>query len=231
MTQRKIGLIVCMLLLSTAVGCSKATPEAKTSPSAGDTSSTAAVPSTGTASPTAANTQVNLKKIQGNGVELSVPTDYEGGNPSTDLDTLSKKLTAINPKYDKALEPLKKNPSAVAFLAFDVQSAKTGQPTNVNITKQKAPPGLTVEQAMNKAAQQLQAPYQVLEQKVVPLDKYQAGRILAQVPNPNPKVKQLFYIIKNADTFWVLTYVTSADKFDQLLPTFEQSARTFNVKS
>ena len=226
MTRQNMGLIVCLLLLSAAVGCSnKTTPEATTSPSAGATPSTAATSSSG------ATNQASLKKIQGDGVELSVPAAYEGGNPSKDLDALSQKLKAVNPNYEKALEPLKKNPSAISLLAFDLQSAKSAPPTMINVSKRKVPDGLSVEQALNKATQQLQPPYQVLEQKVVPIDKYQAGRIVVQAPNPNPQVKQLFYIIKNGNTFWVVTYVSSADKFDQLLPTFEQSIRTFNLTS
>lgn len=225
MTRRNMGLIVYLLLLSVAVGCGKTTPEATTSPSAGVVPSTAATSSSG------ATTQTSLKKIQGDGVELSVPTDYEGGNPSKDLDSISQKLTAINPQYQKALEPLKKNPSAVSLLAFDLQSAKSAQPTMINVSKRKVPAEMSVEQALNKATQQLQPPYQVLEQKVVPVEKYQAGRILVQVPAPKPQVKQLFYIIKNGNTFWVVTYVSSVDKFDQLLPTFEESIRTFNLTS
>ena len=41
--------------------------------------------------------------------------------------------------------------------------------------------------------------------------------------------KELMYAIKNGNTFWVITYGTGADEFDQRLPEFEKSALTFKV--
>lgn len=249
MTQRKIGLMVSLLLLSAAVGCGNTTPEATTSPSAGassstvavpytgETPSTAAVPSTGETPSTAgtpstaATTQAGLKKIEGNGVELSVPADFEGGNPSKDLDAIAQKLRPIDPKYEQKINELKENPSDYALLAFDPQSAKSGLPTNIAVTKRQARAKISVEDALSQATKQLPKWYEILEQKVVPLNQYQAGRIVAQAAIPNLAVKQLFYIIKNGDNFWVVTYTSKADNFDQLLPTFEQSARTFSAKS
>ncbi|WP_242022226.1 hypothetical protein [Microcoleus sp. FACHB-831] len=172
-----------------------------------------------------------MKKIQGNGVELSLPGNFEGGNPSTDMDAIANKLKAINPDLEKGLEPIKQNPSGIALLAFDPQSVRSGFLTNVNIRKPPVPPGTSIEKLMEAASKELSTQFDVGDKQVVSLDKYQAGRIVAQPKAAAGKVKQLFYAIKEGDNFWLVTYSTTASEFEQRLPAFEQSIRTFAVKS
>ena len=221
MTQQSRWLLVCLLLLSTAVGCGQTTkPQSTTSPQA--------------ASPSSPDSpQAGWQTMQGNGVRLSLPASYEGGNPSNpkDLDAIAQKLKAIDPKYANRIESLKQNPSALNLLAFDTQKAKSGFLTNVNITAEKVPAGTTVEQYLDAAVKQLSGQFQVVDQKVVSLEKYQAGRVVAETTAGGIPIKQLFYFVQNGNNFWLVTYSTSKNEFDQRLPNFEQSIRTFTLPS
>lgn len=219
MIQRSRWLLVCLLLLITTVGCDKTTtPKPTTSPQAASPASPA--------SPV-----VSWKTINGNGVQLSLPPSYEGGNPSTDLDAIAKSLTAIDPKYAQGIASLKANPSAVALLAFDKQSAKSGFMTNVNVTTEKVPDGTTVQQYLDAAANQLVGSYQLVDKKVVSIGKYQAGRIVAEGSAGGTPIKQLFYLIQNGNNFWLVTYSTAKSEFDKRLPDFEKSISTFMLPS
>jgi serine/threonine-protein kinase len=221
MTQQIRGMLVCLLVLSTIVGCGKTTPEATTTPQGTQgktTSQSATVPQDG------------WKEIAGQGVTLSLPANYEGGNPSTDLDEITQKLKAIAPSYAQGMEVIKQNPDAIALLAFDPQSGKTGFLTNVNITKEDVPQDVTVEQYLQAASQQIASRYKVLELRhVIPLDQYQAGRIMAEAKAGEITIKQLFYAVKNDNKFWLVMYSTNSAEFDKRLPNFEQSIRTFKV--
>ncbi len=220
MNQRSQLLFVCLFLLSTAIGCGNTTtPQSPQSPQSPQPTTSLQVP------------VASWKTIKGNGVELSLPPNYEGGNPSKDLDALTQKLKAVGPEYTQGIQSLKANPNAVALLAFDPQSARSGFMTNVNITTEKVPSGTTIEQYLDAAVKQLGTQYQVVERKVVSVGSYQAGRILAESIVEGKPIKQLFYLIKNGDTFWLVTYSTAKSEFDQRLPNFEKSISTFALSS
>ncbi|MGK7876015.1 MAG: hypothetical protein AB4426_22765 [Xenococcaceae cyanobacterium] len=208
-------MLVCLLLLGSIIGCSQTTPEA--------TETTSSIESP----------QAGWKNIVGEGIILSLPQEYEGGNPSKekDIDEIEEILKAINPSYAERFQRIKQNPAAIALLAFDTQSNKTGLLTNVNVTIQKVDEGVTVEKYLERANSQLSSIYKIEEQEVVSIDKYRAGRIVATVEAGKTQIKQLVYTIKNDDTFWVVTYAATADAFNQQLPNFETSIQTFRLQS
>lgn len=239
MTQQIRGILICLLLLGSTLGCGKATPEATKAPQATQgtenadstpSETTAQSPSPTTAqSPSSTTPQSGWKEIAGQGVALSLPANYEGGNPTTDLDEIGNKLKAIAPSYAERLEVLKQNPEAIAFLAFDPQSAKSGFLTNVNVTKEAVPADVTVEQYLQAASKQIAGQYKILEQKTISLEQYQAGRIMAEAKAGEITIRQLFYAVKDDKNFWLVTYSTTGNEFEQRLPSFEQSIRTFKV--
>lgn len=220
MIQPIRGLLICIFLLGSIVGCNQTPPKATNpeSPQATDSQSTV-MPEAG------------WKIIEGEGVTLSLPPEYEGGNPSKDLDEIGKKLKAIDPEYENRIEAIRQNPAAIAFLAFDAQNTQSGFLTNVNIATETVIEEVTVEQYLDAATGELSAMYQIEDQKVVSVDQYPAGRIVAEIEAGETRIKQLFYTIQDGDTFWIVTYATTADEFDQRLPSFEKSIQSFRVQS
>jgi serine/threonine-protein kinase len=218
MSQKIWGLFVCLLLLS-VMSCSERTPQATDTSQA--TQGTEAKTTSGSAVP-----EAGWKAIAGEGIVLSLPGNYEGGNPSTDIEKIGEQLKAIAPDYNEKIQALKRNPEAIALIAFDPQSPSVGTLTNVSITKQKATDGTTVEQYLKSAKEQLTPQYNVVEQKLVSLDQYQAGRMVAEATAGETPIKQLFYVVQDGNIVWLVTYSTTAAEFDQRLPNFEKSIRT-----
>lgn len=225
------GFLVCLLLFGSLVSCTEKTPQATETPNTPQASVTTPSPSPLASAPSPVADQNSWKVLQGQGVTLSLPTIYEGGNPSTDSDRIAEKLKPISPDYATRIEGLKSNAGAIALIAFDPSTAKSGFMTNVNVAKQEVPPGTSVEQFLEAATEQLTGQYQIVEQKVVPLDLYEAGRIVTEATIGTTPVKQVFYTVKNGDHFWLVTYSTTAADFNQRLPTFEQSIRSFKVNT
>ena len=212
MTQCIRVIFICLLLLGSIIGCTQTTPEATQ------------------ISPPIESPQAGWKNIVGEGIILSLPQSYEGGNPSTEIDEIEEKLTGINPSYAQRIQAIQQNPTAIALVAFDSQSNSPRLLTNVNVTAQKVDEGVTVEQYLDRTASQLSSIYEIEAQEVLSIDQYQAGRIVAALEAEETPFKQLIYTVKNNDTFWVVIYTTTADAFNQQLPNFEKSIQSFRLQ-
>jgi hypothetical protein len=59
------------------------------------------------------------------------------------------------------------------------------------------------------------------------------GRAILEVQDPELQMmgNVLMYVILGNDNVWTLSYQTPSVKFDQLMPTFEKSANSFEIKS
>ncbi|MCW6039027.1 hypothetical protein K4A83_22650 [Spirulina subsalsa FACHB-351] len=201
-----------------------------------DTSATLADPDGTTADSTSATeeaTQNGWQTIQGNGLALQLPARYQGGNPKTDLNQLEAQLTAINPAYADRLAGIKENPDAIAFLAFDPQSAATsGFLTNVNIATENIPSEIGIETYMEAAKEQLAALYTLEDSQMVDLKNgKKAGRLVGEIDTDSAKIKQLFYMIQEGEQIWIVTYAATSEEFTRLLPEFEQSIQTLELGS
>ncbi len=66
--------------------------------------------------------------------------------------------------------------------------------------------------------------------QVVSLGRYQAFRIVIQGLKVSDRpVTKLLYWIKQSDAYWLVMFTAPADEFEQSLPAFEESMRTFSV--
>ena len=213
MTQCIRTILICLLLLGSIIGCTQTTPEATQT------------------SPPIESPQAGWKNIVGGGIILSLPQSYEGGNPSTEIDEIEEKLIGINPSYAQRIQKIKQNPTAIALVAFDSHSDSPRLLSNVNVTAQKVDEGVTVEQYLDRTANQLSSIYEIEVQEVLSIDQYQAGRIVAALEAGETPFKQLIYTVKNNDTFWVVIYTTTTDAFNQQLPNFEKSIQSFRLQS
>ena len=212
MTQCIRTILICLLLLGSIIGCTQTTPEATQT------------------SPPMESPQAGWKNIVGEGIILSLPQSYEGGNPSTEIDEIEEKLTGINPSYTQRIQTIKQNLTAIALVAFDSQSDSPRPLTNVNVTAQKVDQGVTIEQYLDRIANQLPSIYEIEVKEVLSIDQYQAGRMVTTVEAEETPFKQLIYTVKNNDTFWVVIYTTTTEAFNQQLPNFEKSIQSFRLQ-
>ncbi len=169
-------------------------------------------------------------KIEGNSVELLLPNYYQGGDLNKDSAAIAQKLSQVVPDYQQRLESFRQIPFPIALVAFDSQLDNVGFLANVSVLSEQVPDGTTVEQYLLALRNQLLSMhYRILEQSVELLNQHQTGRIVAEYMIRGVRIKHLVYAIPRGNTFWVVTYSTSANELARQLPVFEQSIRTFAV--
>jgi len=195
--------------------------------------------------------------IRGEGVALSLPMGFVGGNPGRELAEIQDQLGAIDSDSEKKLRAVSQNPTAVALVAFDTQEndtqgndtqgnlaygTKISAATNVNITSQSLPKNADVQALLEMGAKQITGKssealggYQILQQQVITLQEREIVKIIATtgIPEQNPQTQQLFYLVPDAShkKLWVITYTTLAQGFDRHLPIFEKSISTLQIFS
>jgi len=170
------------------------------------------------------------KKFEGGGAELWLPASYEGGDISEDLDVLVERLRALGPDFEQMAQMIEQNPSAFVILAFDSEVGDSGVLTNVSVAIEGVLSVVTLDSYLDAVIKQLPSQYRVVERVIVSLDHYQAGRIALEFTVMGVRGKQVTYVIKSGNTVWAVIYGTGADEFDQRLPTFERSIRTFAIQ-
>ncbi|MGB3691604.1 MAG: hypothetical protein WA999_02670 [Spirulinaceae cyanobacterium] len=176
-------------------------------------------------------TEASWQKVQGEGITLNLPPGFAGGNPSTDINVLEEQLKTVAPDYENKIELLKQNPGAVALLAFDTQSAPQQGVTSINVRLEKLDAELTVEDYLEIAKEQISPTYEIEEERVTAIDGRQAGRILAEAQKNGTQIKQLFYVLQDGETFWLVTYSTTAEEFEKRLPDFEKSIQSIKLET
>ncbi len=170
------------------------------------------------------------RKFEARGVELWLPENWEGGDLSKDLDVIVEKLKTLGPQYAQIAQTIKQNPSAYVLWIFDPQVSPSGGLTNANVGQERALSVQTVNTYLDAIEKQLPSDFRVVDRKIVSLDRYEAGRLVIEARVAGAYTKQLFHVMKIANTFWMVNFTTTAAEFDQRLQTFERSVRTFAVQ-
>ena len=198
--------IGCLLLLSLLTGCG----QTETSYSAG-------------------TVVEGWKMFKGGGAELWLPASYEGGDLSKDLDVVVERVRALGPDYEAIARTMERNRSAFAIWAFDSQIGESGGLTNVTVVSERVPSAVTVETYLGLVRKKLTKDFRVVEQGMVSLALYQAGRVVLEADLGRARIKQIMYVVKNGSTVWVVNFATGADEFDARSPAFESSVRNLRV--
>jgi hypothetical protein len=169
------------------------------------------------------------EKFEAKGVELWFPESYDGGNVKEDLQTVVEKIRLYGPEYENMASVIEQNPDMFAIWAFDSNIGASGSLTSAAITFEKVMSVITIDTYLDAASSQLPASFVVTDRQIVKLNDYDAGRLVIDFTISGTNGKELMYAVKNGNMFWVITYGTSADEFDQRLTEFEKSALTFKV--
>lgn len=166
----------------------------------------------------------------GDRIELWLPGSYRGGNLENDLDLILEDLKQLGPEYQQIARAVEQNPSLFSIWAFDSDSVSSGFLTNVTVTNERVLSAMTLDAYMDAGVRQLPAQFQVVDRKLISLDRYQAGRLTVEFTLNGVSGKQMMYVIKSGNTMWNITYSTGRDEFERRLPNFERSANSFWVR-
>ena len=216
MNKKNFLLILCLLLPSLVIGCKQPETSQQQASSPFAATQTTTIP--------------GWKKFEGRGAQLQLPESYRGGDISKNLDVVVQELESWGPYYQQVAQSLKQNPSAYAIWAHDSKVGKAGFLTNVAIAVESVGSTVTTDTYLDMITKQLPSEIRVVEQKKVSLGGYQAGQIGTETIIPNgTSVKQIVYTIKQGSNMWTVAFTTSAEKFEERRPSFQQSINTFSV--
>jgi len=215
MNKKNFLLILCLLLASLVIGCKQPETSQQQASSPFVRTQTTTIP--------------GWKKFEGRGAQLQLPESYSGGDLSQYLDVVVQKLESLGPYYQQVAQSLKQNPSAFVIWAFDSKVSKSGVLSNVALATEPVGSTVTTDTYLDVLTKQLPSEYRVVERKQVTLDRYQAGQIVIEATISGVTAKQIMYTIKQGSNIWIVVFSTTAEEFEQRLPSFQQSINTFSV--
>ncbi|MEA5469515.1 hypothetical protein [Spirulina sp. 06S082] len=226
MSQKLRRFAIVLLLMFPLIGCDR--PDSSATKTDSQTSSHQA-------SATSVEERIinpDFRKLQGDRVSLYLPPGYEGGDPQKDIEKMAVNLEGAGSEYENLSSALRETKDLVALVAFDNKNAQGGFVTNVNVTSQKMPQGTNLEEFQQAISNDLErVGYEILEQDIQDLKKWQAGRITVKIETGKTKITQLVYIVLDRDIFWVITYSTPTEEFTDRVKDFEDSIITFDVQN
>jgi hypothetical protein len=166
--------------------------------------------------------------------ELYLPEQWEGGTEEEIRDVIAvlkeQGQTALASQVEAGIPYL-------LFWGYDSETIDSDALTNVNIASESAS-FTTLDQYMDLGYDQMADQYEqmgysfaVLEQDVVPLGSYkEVGRTLVSEEVMNFEVRMVQYIVKSGSVFWIITFTTSPEEFNQYIQVFDKAVETFLIK-
>jgi hypothetical protein len=173
------------------------------------------------------------QKFEDGDVELWLPGSYMELDAEM-LEMLGASLEnvrGLSADCEQMLQTSDQNLSAISIYAVDFEAAAFGNglPTSAVVARDQLPPSMTLDTFID--AIQLCDPLQIIEREIVSLGPYQAGRLISEAELLGAKVNGLVYVVADGLSLWIVGYNASADIFQEQMPIFEQSIRTFAIRS
>jgi hypothetical protein len=166
--------------------------------------------------------------------ELYLPEQWEGGTEEELQDVIAvlkeQGQTALANQVEAGIPYL-------SFWGYDSETTGSDALTNVNIASESAS-FTTLDKYMDLGYDQMADQYEqmgysfsVFEQDVVSLgSNKEVGRTIVVEEVAGFEVRMVQYIIKSGSVFWIITFTTSPEEFDQYIQTFDKAVETFLIK-
>lgn len=183
---------------------------------------------------TTAAVQNTTTEFIGSDFELSLPERWEGGNKE-ELDSVVEKLKDIG--QDQLADKVEASKFDLLFFGYDSEAAALGGNVNdFTITGEPAA-FLSLDEYMELTYTSVEEVYEkagykfkIVEKNVVHLGSYEeVGRVIFEQTIEGIKIKVAQYIIKHDSDFWVLTFTTGLEDFDQNIQAFDKAVETFKI--
>ncbi|BAZ27467.1 protein kinase [Kalymmatonema gypsitolerans NIES-4073] len=165
------------------------------------------------------------RKFSGGGTELLLPESYQVIDPNQNLHEIVSNLKALGIEGEELAEYLEQKPSAFSIWAFD---SNTGD--SVIVAKRQVSSTTKLEIYLQRMSKEFPTGIHVVDMKIGFAEGYEVGQIIAEASVLGESGKQLYYFFKDGGTIWYVLFCTNVDEFEQRLPIFEASVRTFSVK-
>ena len=166
--------------------------------------------------------------------ELYLPEQWEGGTEDELQDVIEIFKEEGQTELASQVEAGK---GYITFWGYDSETISSDALTNVNIASQSAS-SISLNQYMEIVYDQMADQYEqmgysfnILEQDVVSLGSYkEVGRTLVSEEVMGFEVRVVQYVVKSGSVFWIITFITSPEEFDQYIQTFDTVVGTFIIK-
>lgn len=174
------------------------------------------------------------KNYQADGIELQLPSYYEGGNTKKDSQAVLQRIEKAGIPSDLITNTFQIQD--YELFAINPKEIIKGNINYIEVRKEKLPNSVSMEFMTEKFADGVsQTGPNIVEKKVVSLDNYQAGKVVFKVIDSQTKQVQgigVSYLFEENQDFWAVTYVTNSEsQLEKQLPMFQESASTFRINA
>ncbi len=168
--------------------------------------------------------------LEGEGISISLPKGYQGGNPLRDLTEIESALNSLDTSYGRRLQSIKQNLDNLVFIAFDTRSLTPDTLTNLNIIQQPLEGSISLGDYLDQAIEQLEKTHKIEQEIITSSDRGEIARIVANKTTDNGvTMKQLFYFQPQEDIMLISTFSTPKSEFQSRVANFEQSIASIKI--
>jgi hypothetical protein len=183
-----------------------------------------------TLEPAAANGDIpdNWLRFEGNGVAMWLPFEYRGGLVSDEF--LEEIIDFLGDDFDALAGIVRNDPDILRFFAYDPNSFSNGALDSVNVVASEMPIRFSVEELMDALEFSYPRGYEVVDADIIEMAGFdEVGRVLLEVDSFGIEQSAVQYLFIDDQMLYVLSYISSPRRFDDVLPLFEQSAASFEL--
>ncbi|MEM7580922.1 MAG: hypothetical protein AAF316_13955 [Cyanobacteria bacterium P01_A01_bin.80] len=230
MNFKKPLLFACILLSTSSISCIKSVNSQVSSSKV----SKVAVASGSRRSKVSASSEIKQgwKSFQADGVELQLPSYYEGGDTKKNTQEVLERIEKAGIPSDLITNTFQIND--YELFAINPKEVIKGNINYIEVRKEKLAASVSLNFITDKFAEGVsQTGPNIIGKEVVSLDNYQAGKVLFKVIDSQTNETQgigVSYLFEENQNFWAVTYVTNSEsQLQKQLPIFQESAATFRI--
>jgi len=163
--------------------------------------------------------------LTGNGVELMLPTSYEGGDPTALTQELLDLLDE-SPATASIAEAIQQNPAGYRLIAIDRSNDSI-----VAVTVRDVPAEVSMSEyveAIGAAIVEQIPGTSILDKGVLAFREGEASWLLLEFVLEEEASWQLSYGVRQGGQVWNFNYAGARDDYPQLQPIFDQSLQTIH---
>jgi len=178
--------------------------------------------------------QPAVPEFNGGDFEITLPENWEGSKKE-ELDSVIENLNkAGQSQLVDAVEGMK---DYLVFFGYDTEVIEENGNVNIFTITGESRVVLSLEEYMDisykSAAEQYEKAgytFDIVEQEIIAIgDNEEVGRTIFEQTVESKEVKVAQYIIKDGSDFWILTFSTDLEQFDENLQDFDATIETFKI--
>jgi len=230
----KKPLFLAFILLSTSlIGCGKSANSQVSSSKASEV----AVASGSKRSEISASREIKRgwKNFQADGIELKLPSYYEGGNVKKNPQEVLQRIEKAGIPSGVITKTFRIND--YELFAINPKEVSKGNISYIEVRKEKLPGSVPLQFLADSFAKGVsrRGSSIIMEKKVISLDNYEAGKVVFKnIDSKTNKVNAIgvSYLFEENQNFWAVSYATTSEsQLQKQLTMFQESANTIRINS